>query len=474
MPPIQIHKFSGSSLESAQRIKLAAELVKQAQARARVIVVATAMAGVTDALDAAANKAAQGDRVTGLDQLKVILDKHQAELSALGGSETGATRSEIEQISKELTEMIGSVALLAQLTQRTRDRILAAGEKLSARLLAVALDNTGLIAYVKDSDTFLETDDNFGEASLLRSLADRKIAVELLPILERNAVPVVSGFCGRAPDGATTTLGRGGADLTATSIAVAIEADQVTLWTDLDGVYSADPKVVPDARVIDHLNYREAAEMSYYGAKLLHPRSMIPVAPLGIPVYVRNSLEPGKSGTTVDGRFTPGEHPVKAISAIREHCLVSVEGKGMAGVPGIAARVFGRLAAKRISVTMISQSSSESTICLAVPARFIMATEAALKKEFQPDMSKGDIEEVVTRRNVGLVAAVGLGMANMPGVAGRVFTALGNNKISILAIAQGSSELNISMAIDECQIDEALQALHAEFKLHLSGSKAAE
>jgi bifunctional aspartokinase / homoserine dehydrogenase 1 len=465
MLPIQIHKFSGSSLESAQRIKLAAERVVQAQSQARVIVVATAMAGVTDALDTAAYTAAQGDRTAGLDQIAAILDKHQAELSALGGSAAAAIKSEIEQISNELTEMIGSVALLAQLTQRTRDRILAAGEKLAARLLAVALDNAGLKPIVKDTDTFLETDDNFGEASLLSSLADRKIGVELLPLLEQGAVPVVSGFCGRAPDGATTTLGRGGADLTATSIAVAIEAEQVTLWTDLDGVYTADPKVVPDARVIEHLNYREAAEMSFYGAKLLHPRSMIPVAPMDIPVYVRNSLEPGQAGTTVDGRFSQGEHPVKAISAIREHCLVSVEGKGMAGVPGIAARVFGRLAAKKISVTMISQSSSESTICLAVPASFIMATEAALKKEFQPDMSKGDIEEVVTRRNVGLVAAVGLGMANMPGVAGRVFTALGNNTISILAIAQGSSELNISLAVDERQIDDALRALHAEFKL---------
>jgi aspartokinase/homoserine dehydrogenase 1 len=233
----------------------------------------------------------------------------------------------------------------------------------------------------------------------------------------------------------------------------------------VDGVFGADPRIVPEARTIPQLNYREAAEMSYYGAKVLHQRTMIPVASLGIPVRVRNSLAPSATGTMVDGRFTRLSHPVKAITAVRDHSLVSVEGKGMSGVPGVAARVFRALADRSISVTMISQSSSESSICLAVPAHDSAAAEAALKREFRADLSSGDIEDVVVRQGVGLVAAVGLGMAQTPGVAARVFGALHHGGINILAIAQGSSELNISLALAGADVDGAVRAMHREFGL---------
>jgi aspartokinase/homoserine dehydrogenase 1 len=278
-------------------------------------------------------------------------------------------------------------------------------------------------------------------------------------------VAVVTGFCGRGPDGATTILGRGGSDLSATFIAAAMDADQVIIWTDVDGVYSADPTTAPDARVIPQLNYREATEMSYYGAKVLHSRSIIPVVAKEIPISVRNSLHPDADGTLVDGRFTPGSHPVKAISAIYDHCLLSVEGKGMSGVPGIAARVFQALADEQISVTMISQSSSESTICLAVPSRYALSAEAVLKRVFGSDMAAGVVEEILVYRDVGLVAAVGLGMAHTPGVSARVFTSLGKRKINVLAIAQGSSELNISLAVERDQVGEAVRAMHSEFGL---------
>ena len=466
MQRTEVHKFGGTSLASAERFASAASLVSEARSRTDVIVVASAMAGVTDELVSAAAAAARGDKDRGLELIHGIHARHLKTLSLLAETGEESTRADLDRISQELADLISGVVLLGQLTPRTLDRIIAAGEKLSVRLFAVALRGQGLSSSALDADTFLETDDDFGRANPLGGVADRTITAALRPLLEVGEVPVVTGFCGHAPDGATTTLGRGGSDLTATYIASAIGADEVTIWTDVDGVYSADPRVIPEARVIPQLNYREAAEISFYGAKMLHQRSMIPVTSRGIPVQVRNSLSPKSPGTVVDGRFTPGSHPVKAISAVRDHCLLSVEGKGMAGVPGVAARVFRSLADRDISVTMISQSSSESTICLAVPGEHAVNTEALLKSEFQPDMCRGDVEEIVVRQNVALVAVVGLGMANTPGVASRVFSSLSRQRINVLAIAQGSSELNISLAVDQRDVDDALRAVHTEFGLH--------
>lgn len=466
MKRVEVHKFGGTSLQDARRIREAAILVKEAAVDASLVVVASAMAGVTDRLFDAAAKATGGD----LDQTQKTLSKiriaHEDALTGLGAVESDRESTEIHAIIDECGDLLGATALLGELTPRTRDRVTASGEKLSVRLLAMALKAIGLSAVAMDADTFLETDDNFGEAGPLAGVVDRTIAGAIRPVLDDSGTPVVTGFCGRAPDGATTTLGRGGSDHTATLIAAAMGASEVTIWTDVDGVYSADPKVVPAARVINQLNYREAAELSYYGAKVLHQRTMIPVAACGIPVKTRNTLTPDAPGTVIDGRFTPGSHPVKAISAIREQALVSIEGKGMAGVPGVAAKAFGSLADRSISVTMISQSSSESSICLAVPSENSFEAESALKREFRPDLSRGTIEEIVVRKGVGLVAAVGLGMARTPGVSGRVFHALGKDGINVLAIAQGSSELNISLALESDQVDAAVRTIHKEFGLH--------
>ncbi|HEU0052941.1 MAG TPA: aspartate kinase, partial [Longimicrobium sp.] len=254
-------------------------------------------------------------------------------------------------------------------------------------------------------------------------------------------------------------------DLTATVLAGALPADEAVIWTDVDGVYTADPRIVPEARRIAQLHYREATELSYYGAKVLHPRTIVPVAAHGIPVRVRDSSGEG-AGTVVDGRLTPGSHPVKAISAVLRQALISVEGKGMAGVPGVAARLFGALASRGISVTMISQSSSEQSITLVVPESAAVEAELALKAEFRADITHGVVDEIAVRPGVGLVAAVGLGMARSPGVAARVFSAIGRHGINVLAIAQGSSELNLSLAVDGAQVPEAIRALHHAFGLH--------
>ena len=466
MQRTEVHKFGGTSVAGAERLRAVAALVSHAAAGARVVVVTSAMAGVTDALVDAAAAAAAGNREHAsqiLDQLQAL---HREALTGLAGAESSGLEAELDGIFTELANTLHAVTALGELPPRARDRVLASGERCAARLLAWALQQAGLAAVPVDAGTFLETNDRFGEATPLDGVADHTIRSALQPRIAAGEIPVVTGFTGCAPDGSVTTLGRGGSDLTATVLAAALGADEVTIWTDVDGVYTADPRIVPDAQRIPQLNFREAAELSFYGAKVLHPRTLIPVAARGIPVHIRNSLEAGSERTTVDSRFTPGSHPVKAISAMAGQALISVEGKGMAGIPGVAARLFSAIAHEGISVTMISQSSSESSITLVVSAGDALRAELALRREFRADITHGAVEEVTVRQGVGVVAAVGLGMAHTPGISARVFGALGRQGISVLAIAQGSSELNISLAVDGTEVPEAVRAIHRAFDLH--------
>jgi aspartate kinase len=464
MELMEIHKFGKFCLDSKEGYIKAAQLIAKVHEQNSVVVVASAMAGVTDRLIELSVSAAAGEKEDSLKQVFELSQNHLELLSEFDQPDD-TIRDQMLELRQELTDLVSGVALLSQLTPRIKDRILAVGEKLSARIFKAALESLKVKAQVMDADGFIETDDHFGEANLIASVADRTINAKINPCLENKQVPVVTGFCGRAPDGATTTLGRGSSDLTATFIAATLGAKEVTLWTNRDGIYTADNQLVEEARVISHLNYREAAEMSFYGDKLLHQRSIIPAASASIPIRIRNLFSLDAPGTVIDKRYALQEHPVKAVCAIGEHCLVSIEGKGMAGLPGIAARVFSAIAEKKISVTMISQSSSESNICLGMPTKSAGLAESALKQEFQSDIGQGDIEEIVIRQNVALVAVVGLGMANSPGVAGRVFSVLGDKQVNVLAIAQGSSELNISLAVEQEQLAQALNALHKEFEL---------
>ena len=466
MTRLEVHKFGGTSVGDAVRIAGCAAILDEARARTRLVAVASAVAGVTDLLVMAVAAAAAGDRGAATAGVRELTARHEAVLEATRFPDVDSIRAYLAETTSHLSELLGAASLLREVSPRTRDQVLASGEKLAVRLLAAALRARGVHARAMDADMFLETDDHFGEAHALAGVADRTVVAALRPSLDAGEIPVVTGFCGRAPDGATTTLGRGGSDLTATLLAAALRADEVTIWTDVDGVYSADPRVVPEAQVVRQLNFREAAEMSFYGARVLHPRTMIPVAALGIPVRTRNSFAPGHSGTVVDGTVTPGSHPVKAVTAILGQALVSVEGKGMAGVPGVAARVFGALSQRGLSVTMISQSSSESSICLALPGDQAFAAEAALKRALRDDLARGDVDEIEVRRDVALIGVVGLGMAHTPGVSARVFGALGGRQLNVLAIAQGSSELNITLAVADTDAAEAVRALHRTFGLH--------
>lgn len=486
---VEVHKFGGTSVGDADRMLVAARRIADAAAAAvgadsdtetgaGTVVVTSAMSGVTDLLVAAAMSAGSGQRDAAVGSVEPIREKHGAALRSLPPAEdSDAVAAALDAMHRELDELLRAVAWIREITPRTRAALLSIGEKAAARLLAHALRGLGLDAVAVDADTFLDTDASFDEAAPLHGVCERSIRGALEPLLQEGKVPVVTGFCGRGPDGATTLLGRGGSDYTATLIAGGLGADSATIWTDIDGVYTADPRVVPDARSIGHLNFREAGELAFYGAEVLHQRTIIPVANavpdgardasgVGIPIAIRSTMRPDLPGTLVDGRFTPGSHPVKAISAVRARALISIEGKGMAGVPGVAARAFGALAEEGISVTMISQSSSETSICIGLAEDDALAAELALKRAFGADLSHGDVEEIVVRRGVGIVAAVGLGMAHTPGVARGTFRALADRGLNVLAIAQGSSELNISLAVAGEDVDETVRALHREWRLH--------
>ena len=459
MTRLEVHKFGGTSVANAERMRHIAHLMTQQPAGTRPVVVVSALAGVTNQLVALPDQPPSEARA----QIAALRDRH---LEVAHAVEAGpAVVEEIEQLLDSLERLASALYVLDEVSASARDRLVVYGEKLSARLVAATLRQAGVPSVAMDADAFLETDGHHGEASPLPGLAALAIRAALLPELEADRIPVVTGFCGRSPEGRTTTLGRGGSDFTATILGGALRATEVLIWTDVDGVYTCDPRVVPDATSIPQLNYREAAELAYFGAKVLHPRTLEPVAAYGIPVRILSSLDPGRAGTHVDARLTPGSHPVKGLSAIRQHGLLSLEGRGMAGVPGAAARMFQALAEAGVSITMISQSNAESSITVAIPMADASLAETALRGAFRLDLAHGGIADIQLRPGVSLIAAVGIGMANTPGIAARVFQALARDGVNVLAIAQGSSELNISLAVEDHETDRALRALHDTFGL---------
>lgn len=290
----------------------------------------------------------------------------------------------------------------------------------------------------------------------------------LRPLLEKGIVPIVTGFIGATVDGILTTLGRGGSDYSATILGAALGADEVIIWTDVDGVLTADPRLVPEARTIPVISYREAAELAFFGAKVLHPKTLNPVMQAAIPVWIRNSFLPERPGTliTPEGRGAGGG--VKALTAIQDVALISVGGPGIVGLPDVVGRTFSTTAELRANVLLISQSSSQNDICFIVSAGDALATVEALRKEFAQDLAHEKVEHITVDSNIAIVAVVGENMRGTPGVAGRTFNALGRENVNVIAIAQGSSESNISFVVEEKAMKKALITAHREFALGVS------
>ena len=360
----------------------------------------------------------------------------------------------------ELETALSGVSLLRERTPRVTDLIASFGERLSAPLLAATLVAKGTPSRAVDARTLLVTDDRHGAATCNRRKSDPKVRRGLLPLTAKGVLPVVTGFIGRSPQGETTTLGRSGSDTTAALLGAALGAAEVVIWTDVDGVLSADPRIVPSARLLQRESYREAAEMTYFGAKVLHFPAVLPAIAEEIPLVIKNSFAPDRPGTTISTKGERGTG-VRAVTAIPGMCLISLDGKGMMGIPGIAARVFGTTARLGVSVVMFSQASSEQNIALLVPLADRERTVAALEQEFRYEKLTGAIDAVASRGPIAIVAAVGDGMRGTIGVAAKVFDAVARAGVNVESIAQGSSECNISFAVEEKDRVAAVRALHA-------------
>ena len=461
-----VHKFGGASLADSAAVRHAVEIVRRHRPEPTVVVV-SAMAGTTDALLEVGRQAGSGESRTVASLIEQLRSRHAEVARSLlpGGRIRADALLYISDLFAELEALAQGLRLLRELTPRTTDYLVSRGERLSARLVVAALEAGGTRARLVDAPDLIHTDAAFGQASPDYVRTDRAVQRILHPLLGKGVVPVVPGFIGATPEGAVATLGRGGSDLTATLLARGLGAARVSLWKDVPGLLTADPRVVPDARVIPQLHAREAAELAYYGAKVLHPRALIPIAGRRIPVFVRPFADDTSAGTEVSERVGAGRNPVKALTAAAGQALLTVAGNGMLGVPGIAARTFAALHGRRISVSLISQASSEHSICFSVPDPLAQEARAALEREFKGEIARGEIDGVEVSPEMATIAVVGLGMHGTPGIAAAVFSALAAGDINVVAIAQGSSELNISVVVDARQAAEAQRRIHAAFQL---------
>lgn len=471
---IEVHKFGGASLANAGAIAHAAEIA--ASRASRSVIVVSALAGVTDTLLDGARRASEGEEGVLRDVAGELRERHHALVTALvpTSPDRRALLVTIDDTMAELGALAHGLAVLRELTPRTADHIAARGERLSARIVAAVLARRAKRrAQFVDGPTVIRTNGQFGAASPDLAATDKAARAALLPLLRRGVTPVVPGFIGATPNGEVATLGRGGSDLSATLLGRALRATSVTLWKDVPGLLTADPRIVTDARVIPQLNAREAAELAYYGAKVLHPRALTPLVGRSTPLFVRPFADPTAPGTEISSRATLTRYPVKALSAVTGQALVTVSGNGMLGVPGIAGRAFAALHREGVSVSLISQASSEHSICFTVPAASAELARESLRRAFADEIERREIDDVDVESGLATFAVVGLGMHGTPGVAARVFSALADGRINIVAIAQGSSELNISAVVSEADLPAAVRRVHGEFQLSRLGGGAA-
>ena len=453
-----VMKFGGSSLGSLERIEHVADLV--AGASGRTAVVASAMSGTTDRLLRAAALAEQGDGDGAAEQIDAILEQHLA----VAGSDP--VRDEIEGLIASLRARIQGVVLLRETTPRTRALVVSHGERLSVRLVAAALVRRGVDAFTVDAREIVRTDAVYEEAGVDREATRELIRDRLASAVEAGRVPVITGFIGSTAAGVTTTLGRSGSDYTASLIGAGLDADEVWIWTDVDGVLTADPRLVKEARTLRQVSYGEAAEMSYFGAQVLHPRTMGPCADRGIPIRIRSTFTPDRPGTLVAAHSEPVPEGVKTVTSIRGMALVTLEGRGMAGVPGVARRIFEATERAEANVVMISQASSEQTVSLVVRQQDAEpGLVEILSERFRPEIVSGEIERVRVDRDAAVLSIIGEGMAGRPGISGKLFAALGASRVNVLAIAQGAAEQSISVVVEEDAVTRAVRGVHTVFGL---------
>jgi aspartate kinase len=462
-------KFGGTSVGSAAAVAQAAEMVLSgAEQWEQVVVVVSAANGATDALIRGASTAASGDGETYLSLQAELRERHHEVIHELlaSSSECSSLLAVVDEHLAEFDAFCRSIHVLGEVTPRAMDTIVSVGERMNARILAALLRQRGASSEAVDATQLIVTDSTFQKAAPLMEPTRERVAERLLPLLADGVIPIVTGFIGATLQGETTTLGRGGSDFSAAILGDCLDSDEVWIWTDVDGVMTADPRQVPQARLIPVLSYGEVAELAYFGAKVLHPRAIRPVVERDIPLWVKNTFNPSCPGTRIVREAENASGAVKAVTAIEGLSMVTVEGRGMLGVPGIAARTFAAVASQGASVLMISQASSEQSICFVIPTDTVPLVVTAIEEEMATELRRRDIDRVSSLNDVVIVTAVGAGLRRTPGVAARTFGALAQSNINVIAVAQGSSECSISLVVSAQDAGDAVRQIHNEVILH--------
>ncbi len=464
-----VMKFGGTSVGSAEMMRRTADLIEKFKAEwGDVVVVASAMGTkpvkVTDILLNGSKSARQGDKAAYESAAVQLRETHDKAIDELIESteERAALKAEIEGFITRFLDICGAIWALQEISPRTADVIGGMGEQMSVRVIAAYLRQRGMAAQALDATDLIVTDDEFQSATPIIELTEQKTKAGLEPLLADNVIPVVTGFIAATVDGVTTTLGRSGSDYSASILGRALGSKEVWIWTDVDGVMTTDPRIVDNAQTIPVLTYSEVSELAYYGAKVLHPRTMRPLVESHVPLRIKNTFNPDHDGTVIVTRAEDNISPqgVKAVTAIKGLHMVTVEGRGMLGVPGVAARTFQAVAQSKASVLMITQSSSEQSICFVIPEDTAVDVVSHLEDAFAEELKNRDIERIGQVDQMAIVTAVGSRMQGVPGIAGKMFTALGDAEVNIIAIAQGSSECSISVGIRESDVAAAVQAVH--------------
>jgi aspartate kinase len=458
-------KFGGTSMGSAGRIRAAAQLsAEQARQRPTLIVV-SAMSKVTDLLLEGLRHAEGGDGDGLAARIASLGERHRSvveELASTSSLPAAPLLAEVDALVAEYQRIARGVLLLGERPLRSTDEAVAIGERLSALLIAAYLRAQGVRAEAVNARDVIVTDAVFGNATPLMGPTREKAQAVLAPMLAQGVLPVVTGFNGATADGRPTTLGRGGSDFSASILAAALAAGELWIWSDVDGILSADPRLVPDAAVLEEVTYSEAAELAYNGAKVLHPRTLAPLVERRIPVWSKNSFDPAKPGTRIVPHASGRQGP-RAVTSMSSVALVSVE-PASAEISGtrLMARALDALAASRAEVLALTSSSYRQNFCFLVRRDELAHAQEALESGLSLELAHGYVSPIEVDTDVGLLAIVGEGMRGAPGLAGRIFTAISREKVNIIAIAQGSSELTIAIVVRREGLEKAVRAVHAE------------
>lgn len=463
-----VMKFGGTSVGTTEAMRQVISIVKnEKQHWKNVVVVTSALSGVTDALLKMALQVTTGQTIL-LDESAAELTRRHSEIAAALISHKIVRQNVITEINNIISQVVNlckAIGVLGETTPRVMDAIASSGERMSVRLLAAAIQSAGIPAEAVEATRLIRTDSHYTDAHPDFDETQKMIRAVLPPILEKGVVPVITGFIATTENGNITTLGRGGSDYSAALIGASLPANDVWIYTDVNGVMTADPRLVPDAATVPVCSYREIAELAYYGARVLHPKAIRPVIEAGIGLRVCNTFNPEHRGTRLVSELKAQNGVIKAITTVRALQLITLEGRGMLGVPGVAARTFETVAKLGTSVPLITQASSEQSICFAVPIESTNRVVAMLTEAFAREIESRDIDRVWATEEVGIVTIVGEGMRSTPGVSGRIFTALGNNNVNVIAIAQGSSEVSISLVVNAIHVQQALRVLHQLIQL---------